>query len=180
MALTPNTILKQTFKEDIASLWCKKLVGLCDGRLTVTDIANILNLPASSSLKLAQRSLDEGWLEIVGTSATSNFDGARLLDLFSVKPFSTEIPVFSDETRDKLIKELTIVIGPVARILVRDAITLSKMNPVSNMVSGVSITIEAKNNPTHNPNLGIFKTELLKSVPERSKLAVHAILERYN
>lgn len=63
--LSPNLVLRRGPNPEITDRWCRKLVTVCDGEITIEQAFQILHLPFQTGQRLALRALGQRWLEPV-------------------------------------------------------------------------------------------------------------------
>ena len=59
-----QAVLRPRAGADVSCYWCRKLLRACDGKRTVTQVAELLHLPLQVCLKLTSRAHQEGWAEL--------------------------------------------------------------------------------------------------------------------
>lgn len=108
-AVTPTAA--QGYPLTIDCPWCRRILPLCNGQRTVSEIAAALSLPAQVVLKLVQGAAGKGWLELPGEAA---------------RP--TPAP-HKDEHYRALQGELSILLGEKGRQLLDDALRMTRLSP---------------------------------------------------
>lgn len=81
--LSPHLVLQRGSNPEVTDRWCRKLVLVCDGEITIEQAFQLLHLPFQTGQRLALRALGQHWLEPVAG-----------------QPLHTNAPLLEDFRRD--------------------------------------------------------------------------------
>lgn len=65
-----ETVVRSRASTDMTCYWCRKLLSACNGQRGLGEVADLLHLPLGVCIKLAQKALSRGWLEVLPRTMT--------------------------------------------------------------------------------------------------------------
>lgn len=63
--ITGSVVLKSAQSMAVSCPWCQRIMRVCDGTLTLAEIAQKIHLPLKVCEKLVMKAVQEHWLEVI-------------------------------------------------------------------------------------------------------------------